>query len=93
MSIRNSFKLAEFMTKDRLHEIIFEADTKKGKLFDVILLIAILISVFGVILNSVESIQKDYGNLLIIIEWVFTILFTVEYILRIYSIKKPFKYI
>ena len=81
------------MTKDRLHEIIFEADTKKGKLFDVILLIAILISVFGVILNSVESIQKDYGNLLIIIEWVFTILFTVEYILRIYSIKKPFKYI
>ena len=81
------------MTKDRLHEIIFEADTKKGKLFDVILLIAILISVFGVILNSVESIQKDYGNLLIIIEWVFTILFTLEYILRIYSIKKPFKYI
>ena len=81
------------MTKDRLHEIIFEADTKKGKLFDVILLIAILISVFGVILNSVESIQKDYGNLLIIIEWVFTILFTVEYILRIYSIKKPLKYI
>ena len=64
------------MTKDRLHEIIFEADTKKGKLFDVILLIAILISVFGVILNSVESIQKDYGNLLIIIECVFTILFT-----------------
>ena len=86
-------KLAEFMTKDRLHEIIFEADTKKGKLFDVILLIAILISVFGVILNSVESIQKDYGNLLIIIEWVFTILFSVEYILRIYYIKKTIKYI
>ena len=81
------------MTKDRLHEIIFEADTKKGKIFDVILLIAILISVFVVILSSVESIEKDYGLLLRVTEWIFTILFTIEYILRIYSIKKPFKYI
>ncbi len=81
------------MTKDRLHEIIFEADTKKGKLFDVILLIAILISVFGVILSSVEVIEREYGHLLRFTEWVFTILFTIEYILRIYSIKKPFKYI
>ena len=81
------------MKKDRLHEIIFEADTKKGKLFDVILLIAILISVFGVILSSVESIEKEYGHFLRFIEWLFTILFTIEYILRIYSIKKPFKYI
>ena len=81
------------MTKDRLHEIIFEADTKKGKLFDVILLIAIIISVFGVILSSVESIEKEYGHFLRFTEWLFTILFTIEYILRIYSIKKPFKYI
>ena len=81
------------MTKERLHEIIFEADTKKGKLFDVILLIAILISVFGVILSSVEGIEREYGHLLRFTEWVFTILFTIEYILRIYSIKKPFKYI
>lgn len=81
------------MTKDRLHEIIFEADTKKGKLFDVVLLIAILISVFGVILSSVESIEKEFGLLLSFTEWVFTILFTIEYILRIYSIKKPLKYI
>ena len=81
------------MTKDRLHEIIFEADTKKGKLFDIILLVAILVSVFGVILSSVESIEQQYGNILKLTEWIFTILFTVEYILRIYSIKKPFKYI
>ena len=81
------------MTKDRLHEIIFEADTSKGKLFDVILLIAILISVFGVILSSVDAIEKEYGHFLRFIEWLFTILFTIEYILRIYSIKKPFKYI
>ena len=81
------------MTRAKLHEIIFEADTKKGKLFDVILLIAILISVFGVILSSVENIEEEYGLLLRFTEWVFTILFTIEYILRIYSIKKPFKYI
>ena len=81
------------MTKERLHEIIFEADTKKGKLFDIILLIAIIISVLGVILSSVESIDKKIGNLLTFIEWIFTLLFTVEYFLRIYSIKNSFKYI
>ena len=81
------------MTRAKLHEIIFEADTKKGKIFDIILLIAILISVFGVILSSVDSIEKDYGNILRFSEWIFTILFTIEYIFRIYCIKKPFKYI
>ena len=81
------------MTKERIHQIIFEADTPKGKLFDVILLVAILLSVSIVILESVESIQKQYRALLIGIEWFFTILFTFEYFLRIYSIKKPFKYI
>ena len=81
------------MTRAKLHEIIFEADTKKGKIFDIILLIAILISVFGVILSSVDSIEKDYGNILRFSEWIFTILFTIEYIFRIYCIKKPIKYI
>ena len=52
------------MMKERLHEIIFEADTEKGKLFDIILLIAIIISVLGVILSSVESIDKKIGHLL-----------------------------
>ena len=56
-------------------------------------MVAILVSVFGVILSSVESIEQQYGNILRLTEWIFTILFTVEYILRIYSIKKPFKYI
>lgn len=81
------------MMKERLHEIIFEADTKKGKLFDIILLIAIIISVLGVILSSVESIDKKIGHLLTYIEWIFTLLFTIEYLLRIYSIKNSFKYI
>lgn len=81
------------MTKSRLHQIIFEADTPKGKLFDVVLLLAILLSVSVVILESVETIQQQYRSLLIGIEWVFTVLFTIEYFLRIYSIQKPFKYI
>ncbi len=79
--------------RDRIHEIIFEADTKEGKAFDVALLIAIILSVIGVILSSVDSISLKYGRLLSWFEWFFTILFTIEYFLRIYSIRKPFKYI
>jgi voltage-gated potassium channel len=81
------------MTRNRLHEIIFEADTKKGKAFDIALLIAIILSVIAVILSSVDSIDSKYGYLLRGAEWFFTILFTIEYFLRIYSINKPFKYI
>ena len=81
------------MTRAKLHEIIFEADTEKGKIFDIVLLFAILISVFGVILSSVDSVEKDFGNILRFSEWIFTFLFTIEYILRIYCIKKPIKYI
>ncbi|CAL2079338.1 ion transporter [Tenacibaculum sp. 190524A02b] len=79
--------------KEKLHEIIYEADTPAGKLFDIILLIAILSSVLFVMLESVASIESQYGALLNIGEWVLTILFSVEYILRIISIKKPSKYI
>jgi voltage-gated potassium channel len=79
--------------KHRLHEVIYEADTKGGKIFDVILLIAILASIILVMLESVESINSKYGALLNISEWIITILFSFEYIFRIISIKKPFKYI
>ncbi|QTD38093.1 ion transporter [Polaribacter batillariae] len=79
--------------KEKLHEIIYEADTKEGKLFDVILLIAIIASILFVILESVKSFDAKYHNFLNISEWVITILFSIEYILRIISIKKPFKYI
>ena len=81
------------MTRDRLHQIIFEADTPKGKAFDIALLIAILLSVLVVMLESVGSIEEKYGALLLTLEWVFTILFTIEYVMRIYSINKPIKYI
>ncbi|HHB51836.1 MAG TPA: ion transporter, partial [Saprospiraceae bacterium] len=79
--------------KIRLHEIIYEADTKAGKLFDVILLFAILTSVLLVMLESVDRIRLNYANSLNIAEWVITILFSIEYILRIISIDKPSKYI
>lgn len=79
--------------KYQLHEIIYEADTPAGKIFDIILLIAILVSVLAVMLESVSSIDAKYHNELNILEWVITVLFTLEYIARIISIKKPKKYI
>lgn len=61
----------------RMHEIIFEADTPGGKLFDVFLLLAISLSVVAVILESVQSIRAVYGDALRYAEWTFTILFTI----------------
>jgi len=78
--------------QSRLHEIIFEADTPAGKLFDVLLILSIVISVVLVMLDSVSSIRQSYGNLLYIGEWVFTILFTIEFLLRLYSIGRPLSY-
>lgn len=79
--------------KGKLHEIIFEADTPEGKLFDIILLIAILLSVIFVILESVESLAERYGTFFYTAEVFLTILFTIEYLLRIWILKKPVKYI
>jgi voltage-gated potassium channel len=79
--------------KTKLHEVIFEADTRAGKLFDIVLLILILGSVAIVMLESVNSIRREHEQILNIIEWGLTILFSIEYITRIISIKKPFKYI
>ena len=79
--------------KDKLHEIIYEADTPAGKLFDIILLIAILASILLVMLESVKSIDAQYHTFINISEWIITILFSIEYIARIISVKKPSKYI
>ncbi|WP_299127737.1 ion transporter [uncultured Winogradskyella sp.] len=79
--------------QSKLHEIIYEADTPAGKLFDVLLLFFILLSIVLVMLESVNEIDKKYHDLLNIGEWIVTILFTLEYILRIISVKKPKKYI
>ena len=78
--------------KHRLHEIVFEADTPSGKAFDITLLIAIVMSVATVMLESVAEIQTNYGPLLITLEWFFTILFTIEYIVRLASVGRPSRY-
>jgi len=78
--------------KDSLHEIIFEADTFSGKLFDIILLILIALSIVVVMLESVQSFDLHYHQIFIIIEWSLTILFTIEYFFRIYSVHRPLKY-
>lgn len=77
--------------RHRLHEIIFEADTKLGLLFDIVLLITILCSVVVVCLETVEVMQP-YAGLLRTLEWIFTILFTIEYLLRLYCVKSPLRY-
>ncbi|MFT4778507.1 MAG: voltage-gated potassium channel [Flavobacteriales bacterium] len=76
----------------KLHEVIFEADTPLGKRFDIMLLVAIVLSVMAVMLESVQSIHDEWGKELNIAEWAFTGLFTIEYIARLISIKKPLKY-
>ncbi len=79
--------------RKRLYEIVFEADTPAGKAFDIILLFAILLSIVMVMLNSVESLHNRYAAFFYYSEWFFTVLFTIEYVTRIYIIDKPFKYI
>ena len=77
----------------KLHEIIFEADTPAGKLFDVVLIILILISLLGMMLESVVDINTKYSHQLHLLDWVITVIFTVEYVLRILSTGRPRKYI
>lgn len=79
--------------KYKLHEIIYGADTPAGKFFDIALIIAILVSILVVMLESVSEIDQKYHKILNIAEWIITILFTIEYIARIISIKKPKVYI
>lgn len=85
--------LERLPSKAKLHEVIFEADTPAGKWFDVALLIAILASVVVVMLETIPPIREKYGVLLYIIEWILTALFTVEYLLRIYCLKRPVEYV
>jgi voltage-gated potassium channel len=78
--------------RQRVWEIIFEADTPAGKAFDVALLAAILLSVGAVMLESVDGIRESFGPQLVAAEWVFTILFTIEYILRLCVVRRPLRY-
>jgi voltage-gated potassium channel len=77
----------------RLHETIYESNTIAGKAFDVSLLIIIVASIAVVMLDSIETWHRRFGDVFMMLEWVFTILFTIEYALRLVSIKQPFRYV
>jgi voltage-gated potassium channel len=79
--------------RKNVHEIIFESDTKTGRYFDYVLFAAIILSVVIVMLDSVASLNAKYGEIFWAIEWALTILFTIEYLLRIIAVDKPSKYI
>lgn len=81
------------INKKKLYEIIFEADTTAGKVFDLSLIILILISILIVMLDSIPSVHDRISLSLRIAEWIITLIFTIEYILRIYVVNKPFSYI
>ena len=78
--------------RSALHEIIFEADTPAGKAFDVALIWSVILSVTTVVLESVSSIRASYGDVLHALEWVFTIMFTIEYVLRLVCVQRPLAY-
>lgn len=79
--------------KTKLHEIIFEADTRAGKAFDIALLVVIAFSVILTMLETVPAFENNYGTIFNFWEWVFTILFTVEYALRVWIVKSSKKYV
>ena len=78
--------------RKKLYEVIFKADTPAGKAFDVVLIICIVASVGVVMLDSIRSVRDQYQPLLYGLEWFFTILFTIEYILRLYCVPSKLKY-
>lgn len=79
--------------RGRLYEIVFESDTRKGKIFDISLLILIFVSVSLVLLESVPDIRIKHQNILWVLEWIITVIFTTEYILRILIVKRKFRFI
>ncbi len=75
--------------RQRVHEIVFEFDTRSCRVFDVALLLLIVGSLVIVMLESVEGIRAEHGPLLRVLEWAFTVLFTAEYLLRLWCVRAP----
>jgi len=78
--------------KRRAYSIIFESDTRQGQLFDIVLLLAIVLSVLTVMLESVRAIRMAFGTYLLAVEWFFTGLFALEYIARLVVVRRPLAY-
>lgn len=90
--LQNNGQKGKSSWRAALYEVVFESDTTPGRIFDLALLWSIVISVSVVLLDSIESIRIEYGELLYSVEWFFTILFSIEYVLRLISVKRPVKY-
>ncbi|MCR9245254.1 MAG: ion transporter [bacterium] len=84
--------LARPTLRERLHAIVFEAECPAGKAFDIVLLVLIVASVTAISLESVESFAAEWGEALLAVEWGFTIVFTIEYAVRLYCVKQPLRY-
>ncbi|RAV29254.1 ion transporter [Sinomicrobium soli] len=91
--MREKIKSRYEIWKQKTHIIIYGVNTPAGRLFDICILILIILSIFVVMFESIEEIDSKYHNLLMILEWVITIIFTIEYILRIITVKKSWNYI
>ncbi len=79
--------------RQKLWVLVFGTETRAGKVFDIVLLWAIVLSVLSVMLESVKELNDQFGNVFAILEWSFTILFSIEYLLRILITRKPRKYV
>lgn len=86
-------KASPITWRSRLHNTIYESNTVAGKVFDVALLILIISSIVVVMLDSISSYHNQYGRFFYMMEWVFTGLFTLEFLLRLISIKRPWRYV
>jgi len=76
----------------QVFNVVFESDTRAGRIFDVVLIAAILLSVAAVLADSVQSVAQRHGALLTTLEWIFTVLFTLEYIARLSCVERPLRY-
>ena len=76
----------------RLHEIVFEADTPEGRVFDLALILVIIASIATVMLDSSPGTAARYGDALRVAEWGFTIVFTIEYVVRLLAVRRPLRY-
>jgi len=90
---RTAFGRPEAGWRLRLYTVIFEADTRAGRLFDLTLIWLILASVAVVVLDSVEAVRVQYGDLFTVLEWTFTLLFTAEYVARLVCVRQPMRYV
>ena len=79
--------------RGKIYEIIFEADTRMGKIFDVSLFVAIIASVVAVCLDTVAWVEEEFHSALFVAEWIFTVFFSIEYVLRLISVRKPLGYV